>query len=128
MVLQNVNLSADTFTLALMGNYVKNTPLTDLLSATNWSEVSAYEVSGNNYSSVTLSGLDIINSNGVYWDGDNLSWSNVSVEVYGCCFYRSSDGLIVGFMEFSNTPIIAVNGLFSIIWNDGGIMQFVSRS
>ena len=124
----NVNLSGDIFKVALMNNYVSTSTSTDTLKAQSaWSNnVSAYESSSVVYSATTLTAgnLYINNSNALCWSGTNISWSNITNSPYGLCIYRSSDGLVVGFIDFGEQKI-AVNGSITIQWNDGRIAQII---
>ena len=119
----NVNLSGDTFNVALMNNYVLTS--TDTLKAQSaWSDVSANESSSVGYNAITLTAgnLYINNSNALCWSGTNISWSNITNSPYGLCIYRPSNGLVVGFIDFGEQKI-AVNGSITIRWNEGGIAQ-----
>jgi len=121
----NVSLSGDSFNVSLMDSYVSATDTSALKHVNYWSEVSANEVSGATYSAMALSAdtLSANSSDVVYWDGVNLTWTGVTVSPYGLAIYRPSDNLVVGFVEFDNAPIVAVNGSITISWNPAGIMN-----
>ena len=121
----NVNLSGDTFNVALMNNYVLTS--TDTLKAQSaWSNnVSAYESSSVGYSAITLTAGNLyINGNALCWSGTNISWSNITNSPYGICIYRPSDGLVIGFIDFGGKKEV-VNGAITIEWNAGGIAQII---
>ncbi|MDD5651334.1 MAG: hypothetical protein PHF86_13125 [Candidatus Nanoarchaeia archaeon] len=122
---KEVSLSADTFAVALMGQLVTSSTEAELKQLSTYSEISAYEVASSTYSAMSLS-ADTVSANSsdvVLWDGVNLTWTNVTVSPYGLAIYRISDGLVVGFIEFDDAPIIAVNGTISLNWNANGIMN-----
>ena len=122
----NVNLSGDTFNVALMNNYVLTS--TDTLKAQSaWSDVSAFESSSVGYNAITLTAGNLyINNliNALCWSGTNISWSNITNSPYGLCIYRPSNGLVVGFIDFGEQKI-AVNGSITIRWNTDGIAQII---
>jgi hypothetical protein len=122
---KEVSLSADAFAVALMGQLVTSSTEAELKQLSAYSEISAYEVTGATYSAMPLS-ADTVSANSsdvVFWDGVNLTWTSVTVSPYGLAIYRISDGLVVGFIEFDDAPIIAVNGTISLNWNANGIMN-----
>jgi len=122
---KGVSLSADAFAVALMGQLVTSSTEAELKQLSAYSEISAYEVTGATYSAMPLS-ADTVSANSsdvVFWDGVNLTWTSVTVSPYGLAIYRISDGLVVGFIEFDDAPIIAVNGTISLNWNANGIMN-----
>ena len=121
----NVNLSGDTFNVALMNNYVLTS--TDTLKAQSaWSNnVSAYESSSVGYSAITLTAGNLyISDNTLCWGGTKISWSNITNSPYGICIYRPSDGLVIGFIDFGGKKEV-VNGAITIEWNAGGIAQII---
>jgi len=125
---QNVSLSADAFAVALMNIHVQSASESTLKQVQTWSEVSAYEVSAAGYSAEPLSAdtLSANTNNVVYWDGNNITWSSVTISPYGYTIYRISDGLVVGFVEFTTAPQTTVNGDLTIQWNANGIMNIIS--
>jgi hypothetical protein len=122
---QSVSLSSDSFAVALMGQFVTSSTEAELKGINTYSEITAYEVDGTGYSATTLSAETISanSSDVVYWDGVDVSWTNVTVTAYGMTIYRLSDGLVVGFVEFDDAPKTAVNGTVSLTWNAAGIMN-----
>ena len=127
LALETITLSADTFTIALMYNYIPDNTSSTLKKITNWSQVSSYEALGTNYTAADLSGSSVgtvTATDTVYWDGNNITWNNITTTTDGLCVYRSSDGLVVGFVEFSQ-DYAPVNGTFSIGWNTLGLMNIV---
>jgi len=127
MAKKQIDLINDTFAIALMGEYISITDTSILQSIINWSEVSAYEVTAVGYNSVSLTSptISLINESVISWDGDNIVWSGVTLNSYGYTIYRVSDGIVVGFVEFTNSPIITVNGSITIQWNSNGIMNII---
>ena len=124
---QNISLSGDDFAVALMDIHVQSATESSLKQVQLWSEVSAYEVSATSYSAAPLS-ADTVSANTsdvVYWDGVDLTWTGVTISPYGLTIYRISDGLVVGFIEFTDAPIDAVNGTISLSWNANGIMNII---
>jgi len=122
---KEVSLSADAFAVALMGQFVTSSTEAELKQILAYSEISAYEVTGATYSAMPLS-ADTVSANSsdvVFWDGVNLTWTSVTVSPYGLAIYRISDGLVIGFIEFDDAPIVAVNGTISLNWNANGIMN-----
>lgn len=128
----NVNLSGDTFAVALM-NYIVTANELDLkYQMSSWNSggvygpVSAFESSSVGYSAITLSntGLTLLNWQNISWSGTNISWSNITNSPYGLCIYRLSDGLVVGFIDFGEQKEV-VNGTLTIEWNTGGIAQII---
>lgn len=122
---KEVSLSADAFAVALMGQFVTSSTEAELKQIETYSEISAYEVASSTYSAMPLS-ADTVSANSsdvVFWDGVNLTWTSVTVSPYGLAIYRISDGLVVGFIEFDDAPIVAVNGTISLNWNANGIMN-----
>ncbi|MFW6247184.1 MAG: hypothetical protein ACOC22_03380 [bacterium] len=124
MATDGVNLSADTYKVALMDDFVTSVAET-LKQSSDWTSVSANEVSGTGYSAATLIAptVSVNSSDVVYWDGSNITWDNVTVSPYGCAIYRTNDNLVVGYIEFTDAPKIAVNGTIAIQWNENGIMN-----
>jgi len=127
VVTKEINLSSDTFKVALMDIYVQSASVSALKQITNWSQVSAHEVSSTGYSALTLTAANIsaTTSNIICWKGSNLNWPSVTLNTYGYSIYRTSDNMVVGFVEFSTTPVIAVNGAITIQWNTNGIMNIL---
>ena len=123
----NVNLSgADTFAVALMSDYVKDSLINTLKAQSAWSDVSAYESSSVGYSAKELPAdvIKVLNNSIVSWSGTNISWNNISNEPYGLAIYRINDGLVVGFIDFGEQKI-AVNGSITIQWNVNGIANII---
>ena len=137
----HVNLSGDTFAVALMNYIVRNASELELKYQLSnwytkggsgvWSATSAFESSSVGYSAITLTANSLIlnNFSKISWSGTNISWSNITTkshpyEPYGLCIYRPSDGLVVGFIDFGE-PKEVVNGALTIEWNTGGIAQII---
>ena len=120
----NVNLSGDSFAVAFMNNHVHSATEASLKAVHMWSEVSAYEASAVGYSATPLTATTISanSSNVVFWDGTDITWSSITLSPYGLVIYRISDGLIVGFIEFTSQQV-AVNGSITVSWNVAGIMN-----
>lgn len=123
---KEISLTADTYKVALMNDYVNASSESTLKAVSAWGDVSAYEVSANGYSAQTITS-PVVSSNGnvVYWNGANITWNNITVTTYGFAIYRTSDNLVLGFVEFTNAPIIAVNGSITINWNPAGIANII---
>jgi hypothetical protein len=122
---KDISLSADVFAVALLNSFAQSCPSNIMKGIVSYSEISAYEVSSSNYSAATLTAniLSANTSDVVFWDGTNITWTGVTVSPYGLAIYRQSDGLIVGFIEFDDAPIVAVNGTIALNWNANGIMN-----
>ena len=128
----NVNLSGDTFKVALMNGMVQQVTEYNLKASYSWyndtdpiGAVSAYESSSVGYSAITLTAGNLyISSNTLCWGGTNISWSNITNSPYGICIYRPSDGLVIGFIDFGGKKEV-VNGAITIEWNAGGIAQII---
>ena len=120
----NVSLSGDTYHLSLMNEYVSSSSEATLKQVSTWADVSAYEVSATGYSAVELTAptISATVNNVVYWDGTNITWSGVTLSAAGHTVYRGSDGLVVGFVEYTEI-VEAVNGDITIAWNANGIMN-----
>ena len=127
MATQQVDLSGDSFAIALMGEYVSAADTSALKQVSAWADVSAYEVSAIGYSAINLNSpsVSIIDGNIVSWDGTDISWSNITLSPYGYAIYRIGDGIVVGFVEFTDGQINAVNGSIIIQWNTAGIMNII---
>jgi hypothetical protein len=121
---QEVSLSGDSWAVALMNAHVSSASEATLKQTNYWSEVSGFEVSGGTYSAMPLSAetLSANISDVVFWDGENITWNDVTVSPYGLTIYRISDGLLVGFVEFSSQAV-AINGSITLAWNSAGIMN-----
>ena len=120
----NVNLSGDTFAVALMDGYISATN-TILKAQSAWSDVSAYESSSVGYSAIELSAGDLYtNDSKICWNGTDISWSNITNSPYGLTIYRINDGLVIGFIDFGEQKI-AVNGSITIQWNENGIANII---
>ena len=123
-ITSGVNLSLDTFAVSLMDIYVQSATVTTLKEITNWSQVSAHEVTGTGYSRQTITIPTITEDNDIVrWNASNVNWNNVSVSTYGYTIYRISDGMVLGFVEFNTTPQVANNGSLTIQWNTSGILN-----
>jgi hypothetical protein len=121
-----VSLSgADTWIVSLMDQYVNSASTDTLKAVVNWSSISAYEASGTGYTSGAELQNIVLSANGntIYMDADDLTFTNLSVETYGICIRRLSDGLIMGFIDFGDTPITSSLGNIVINWNSGGILN-----
>lgn len=125
MATSGINVSADNYMVALMDIHVQSATAATLKQSSDWTSVSANEVSGTGYSAKTLTAQTVSANSGdvVYWDGSDVTWDDVTVSPYGCAIYRTSDNLVVGYIEFTDAPKIAVNGTISIQWNANGIMN-----
>ena len=122
----NINLSGDTYFVSLMDEFVTTaiSTIDQLKAQSAWGDISAaHENSAANYSAAEIVGVPISTTTGniVKWDGADITWSSVTLSAAGHCLYRS-DGLIVGFVEYSSIAD-AVNGDITIQWNAGGIMN-----
>lgn len=127
MATQQVDLSGDNFAIALMGIHVQSATAAQLRSVSAWSDVSAYEASAVGYSATSLQSLTVsaINNSVVSWDGNNVTWNNITLSPYGYAIYRVDDGMVLGFVEFTSAPIEAVNGSITIQWNVNGIANIL---
>lgn len=127
---KNISLSADSWICSLMNEHVNSASSEVLKDSINWygptSPISAYEVTGTGYTS----GLALTNVGWFTDDTNNiqkLSASSVvftapiSVVTYGCCIWRLTDGLIIGFVDFGLQT--SSNGSFTINWNVDGILN-----
>jgi len=119
-----INLSANSFAVALLNGFATSGSSDIMKQVTNYSEISAFEVSGTGYSALPLSAstLSANSSQVVFWDGNDIIWNNVTINTYGLAIYRLSDGLVVGFIDFGELKQ-AVNGSISLSWNSNGIMN-----
>ena len=121
---QNIDLSGgDVWNCSLVNEEVSATAIS-LKGQQLWSSISGtYEASGAGYAYSAL-------PNPGWYDGgsqiqilsaDDMTWTNVTIESYGVCIWRASDGLIMGFIDYGlNT---ASNGNFTINWNTKGIFN-----
>lgn len=125
MATSGVNLSADNYKVALMGIHVNSASESTLKQGSDWTSVSGYEVSGTGYSALSLTAPTVSAnaSDVVYWDGTDLNWTSVTVSPYGYAIYRTSDNLVVGYVEFTGGQVVAVNGTITIQWDAGGILN-----
>lgn len=125
MATSGVNLSADSYKVALMGIHVNSAAASTLKQSSDWTSVSGFEVSGTGYSALSLTAPTVSAnaSDVVYWDGTDLTWTNVTVSPYGYAIYRTSDNLVVGYVEFTGGQVVAVNGTITVQWNANGIMN-----
>ncbi len=116
------NLSGGGLAVALYDNIFENN---SLYNYPNFSDLSSDEVTDSlgNYSALPLTATTIDNTdNIVKWDGNDVTWNNISVSAYGYSIYRISDGLVIGYVSFDE-PKVTVNGSLTIAWNDNGIMN-----
>jgi hypothetical protein len=122
----NVNLSADIWAVALMNEFVSSSTESTLKAQSAWSDVSAFENSAVGYSAVQISNdsISTISDNRISWDGDNITWSSITLSARGHTVYRVSDGLIVGFVDYGEV-VEASNGDINIAWNANGIMNII---
>lgn len=117
---KEVDLEADTIKVALLDN-------NHSFSATDnqWSDVSANEISGTNYSAggETLSGKSVTQDTTTKWDADNVSWLDAVISAYHAVIYDDSltnDDLICS-IDFGGE--VSVNdGEFRIEWDSSGII------
>ena len=121
-----INLSANSFAVALLNGFATSGSSDIMKQVTNYSEISAFEVSGTGYSALPLSAstLSANSSQVVFWDGNDIIWNNVTINTYGLAIYRLSVGLVVGFIDFGEQKI-AVNGSITIQWNVNGIANII---
>ena len=124
---QNVSISGDTWIASPMNNHVNSATADTLRDYELWSEVSAYEASGTGYTSgATLANVGWVTndtSNTQIMSADDISFSNVTLTVYGVTVWRQSDGLIMGFIDFGATPTSSLNANLNIAWNSSGILN-----
>ena len=123
----NVDISASNWVASLMNDIV---PSADdvLRDFSYWNDVtsavSAYEASGNGYTSgVTLSNVGWYttdNDNRQRLSADDISFNNITIQTYGLAVWRTDDNLVIGFVDFG--PKTTSNGNLSINWNSGGIL------
>ena len=123
-------ISGTDLNLALLDNIVLSASDT-LKDYSNWSELSAREISGTGYTAggITLSGLSAYSSSSTdqaYFNGDSIIWNTATISSYGYCIYRSISGLVITIVEFSGTkPKTSTSGPFSIAWTDNKILEMI---
>lgn len=121
-----VDLSATDYAVALMNIYVQSATETTLKAISAWAEVSAYEASAVGYSATPITSQTVSAvGNNIVWDGANITWSSITSSPYGYAIYKISNGLLVGFVEFTSAPLTAVNGDITITWNANGIANII---
>lgn len=123
-------ISGSDMKIALLNDIVLSSE-SNLKDFRNWSELSAYEVSGIGYTAggITLSGTSGYSSSAddkAYFNGNSVIWDNISVSAYGYALYRSNSGLVISIVEFSgDKPKVANKGSFCIEWNNNIILQMI---
>jgi len=122
----NVEISATgEWICSLMNSHVTSGEEA-LKDYTNWyTEVSAYEASGTGYTSGTaLTNVGWYSNdatNKQILSADSVTFTpNVTIDSYGVCIWRLSDGLVMGFVDFGLYS--SSNGNFTINWNPDGIL------
>ena len=122
----NINLSGDTFFVSLMNNYVNSSSINSLKSVSAWNQISAFEVSGNGYSSSALSNKTVSASTDgtiIQWDASDLTWSNVTISPWGLSI-RKNNNVVVGFIDFGSEQD-AINGNLTVQFNTLGIGNII---
>jgi hypothetical protein len=116
-----LNLSSDTIKAALMGSgFVFNA------SHTKWSDVSEYEVSGENYISegCVLQGKTITNvGQTAVFDASNTLWHAITITAHAVVLVDTTaiDSPLICAFDFGTNQAV-VNSNFSIRWATTGIM------
>lgn len=141
-----INLSTDTYYVALLGSQVYSNLQVTLASLLYFEgftpffqpALSAWEVSsttgGYTAGGVALTGssnpsIDIqTDSTGtvVQLMTNNVIWNGVTFTPYGCVIYKPNppQSPILGFIDFGNpNGYPTVNGTFSIAWNQFGLLN-----
>lgn len=125
---ETISLSGDTWIVSLMNNHVNSASNDTLRGYSFWSDVSEYEALGTGYISCSpLQNVDInINgeTNTVIMDADDITFTTLTISTYGCCIWRLTDELIMGFVDFGKMEV-SQNANFQIIWNVNGILNIV---
>ena len=119
------DLSATDFYIALVTSDIND--ITNLRSKTNWSELSACEVSGDGYTAggKLLSGKTVtLNSttHKVKWDATDVTWNNSSITARGAVIYTSGTNDLVCFQDYG-TDKTSDAGPFIHSFNVNGILN-----
>jgi hypothetical protein len=128
------SISGDDVKAALMGVAVAGMPDWMLVTKSTWASLSAYEASGTGYTpgGASLSGVSVYNSSIIsYYDGNSITWNNITISAYGVAIYRETADLVIAIIQFpADTSVdppttyrTAVNGPFSVAWSDSHILK-----
>lgn len=122
--------SGNTYKLALLTSSHTN----NIDTQTYWSDVSANETSGTNYTAggATVSGLTVVvdDTNDIaYLDATDLTFSTITATFRYGCLYEStgtdSTSKIVAIIDFTGADISPVAGDFAITWATDGVIKIV---
>lgn len=130
-----IDLDSDTIVCVLVSaSYTPNR-----LTHSQWSDVSAYQVTGTGY---TAGGQALANKANTYdsgtgvgkWDADDVVWpSSVITAKYAVLVRRAggslaSGDLLIGYLDLNTADgaatLASAGGDFTVPWNAAGIMTF----
>lgn len=106
-----------------------------------WSDVSAYEVTGTNYSAggVALANKTMTHSGGTgTWDADDVSWTTATLTAKYVALVRRAGGslvsgdLLIGYMDLNtaggSSTVSSTNSTFAVQWSASGIMTVTGNA
>lgn len=106
-----------------------------------WSDVSAYEVTGTNYSAggTALANKSMTHSGGTgTWDADDVSWASATVAAKYIVLVRRAAGslvngdLLIGYMDLNtasgSATVSSTGAAFTVQWNASGILTVTGNS
>lgn len=115
----NLGSGGDSIKVALMNN-----SHTFTAGNTVWSNVSANEASGTNYTAggATLAGQTVTTAATTIWDANDVTWSTVTITAYHAVVYdvTNTNSLICSF-DFGGAKT-ATAGTFTIQWDVNGLI------
>lgn len=115
----NMGSGGDTVKVALMNN-------SHTFTATNtvWSDVSANEASGTNYTAggATLANKSVTVAATTKWDADDATWATATITAYHAVVYdtTNTNSLVCSF-DFGGAKT-ATAGTFTIQWDANGLI------
>lgn len=115
----NLGSGGDTVKVALMNN-----SHTFTAGNTVWSDVSANEASGTNYTSggATLANKAVTVAATTKWDADDVAWATVTITAYHAVVYDTTNtNSLVCSYDFGGAKT-ATAGTFTIQWDANGLI------
>lgn len=126
---KTIDLVNDSIKVALMNNSHSFNPNVATPNGLQWSDVSANEASGTNYTaggqalaSKTVNHDDTLDL--AVWDAADLSWTTVTITAYHAVIYddTTTTKYLIGSIDFGGAKT-ATAGTFTITWSTSGIVN-----
>lgn len=127
-------ISGADLNIALLNDVVLTSAQSYLREISNWTTLSAYEISGTGYTAggvnlTTVSAYSTTANDYAYFNGNAVIWNMATISAYGYALYRSTSGLVVAVVAFggvsSGNPKLSTSGPFSISWNSNQMLQMI---